>query len=411
MSVNNGRITAPISHKDPYVALGVRPLRNVGYDDGYICHNGHGKTNRFSKHKPIIYPTEKDLTDTQFVGHPSQTNNGIYYGLKMGTVWGRLADIHDATFEYTPPAGGDAQPYRWGDFDGYDHNARITPLASIVTSVINYGSVQAFGCQIVHDLNNTTGVSLDDIFTFMRQSGKDIFSLANAYPCVIMTRQGGTTHAVRALKCSDTNAVTPLYYNGAWRQHYYFGLERGTLGDAAQILPTTNGTYPMTISVFLAGALTGTGFDLHDWCLTTDGNPAWGLPQAVGLYDACGKAITYKVFDDSPSGGNPSTWRVYVAGFVSTSTGIRFYVSSNLNDPKATYTMRVTVVGYYTNEKSFTIAQNKQINVDFTYNDLHMGPPNPPAGSVFTMSIEIYEGAISYSNMVYKAENQILTIQ
>lgn len=374
-----------------------------------VCRSA--KINKWSKHKPVIYPVPFGLTDSQRIGHSIQMAQGIYYGIKMGTIGGRLADIHNATFDYYPPQGGESQPWRIADFRGYNHNAQPTPIASELTKEIQYQSERAFACRIVHSPGNTTGVSWDDILTAMRQTGLDTFSLANAYPCLMITRKGGTTHAVRALKCYDTGDVTPLYYNGAWHERYYIGLEKGTLGDAAQLLPTTNGSWPLTVSVFLAGVLTGDHFDLHNWCLTNDGNPAWVLPQAVGLYDACGKSATYKVFDDSASGGNESTWRVYVASLTQISTGIRFVINSNLNTAGTTYRLYVNVAGCGSNEKTFTIPQNSSINLDFTWSELRMGPPAPAAGSVYTIGMQIHSmSGVSTTSLWWEGQ-KIITIQ
>lgn len=367
------------------------------------------KINKWSRHKPTIYPIPFDLSDSQYIGHSIQMAQGIYYGIKMGTIGGRLADIHNATFDYYPPQGGESQSWRIGDYRGYDHNAKPTPLVSELSKEIQYQSEQAFTCRIVHDTSNTTGVSWDDILTAMRQTSLDTFSLANAYPCLLLTRKGGTTHAVRALKCYDTRDVTPLYHNGSWHERYYIGLEKGTLGDAAQLLPTTNGTWALTVSVFLAGVLTGDHFDLHNWCLTNDGNPAWVLPQAIGLYDACGKSATYKVFDDSPSGGNESTWRVYVASLIQISTGIRFVTNSNSNTSGTTYRLFVDVAGCGSNEKTFTIPQNSSINLAFTWNELRIGPPAPAAGSTYTIRMQIHSmSGTSMTGLWWEGEKTVI---
>lgn len=369
------------------------------------------KINWQARNKPTIYPKDFDLTDAERIGHPKQTNNGIYFGIRMGTVYGRLADIHNATFEYLKPQGGAEEPWRIGDFRGYNQAARITPTASELTKVINYRAEQAFACRIVHNTNNNGGINLDEILTFMRQSGMDTFSLANAYPCLMLTRTGGTTHAVRALKCWDTKSPTPLYYNGSWHERYYIDMSEGSLGEAAQILPTSNGSWSVKASVFLAGVLSGTGFDLRQWCLTNDGNPSWVLPQAIGLYDACGKAATYKVYDDSPSGGNESTWRVYVASVTTISTGVRVTVNSNLNNPSTTYRIWVNVAGCGSNYKTFTMPQHSTLNVDFTYNDLHMGPPNPAAGSTFTLMMQMHSmSGTTATNLIWEGTKTLTVV-
>lgn len=120
MSYSNGTITAPISASEPYNVLGVSKLSS-GYDIGYICRNDHNKINKWSRHKPIRFETFGKLTDTQ----ASYVSWGL--DIKKGANNTDYETVKQ-TWEYLSPRGGSSEPYRLGDFDGYDHNA--TPFIS-----------------------------------------------------------------------------------------------------------------------------------------------------------------------------------------------------------------------------------------------------------------------------------------
>lgn len=150
---------------------------------------------------------------------------------------------------------------------------------------------------------------------------------------------------------------------------------------------------------------------MHNWCLTNDGNPAWVLPQAIGLYDACGKSATYTVFDDSPSGGNESIWRVYVASLTQISTGIRFVINSNRNTSSTTYRLFVDVAGCGSNSKTFTMPQYSSTNLDFTWNELRMGPPAPAAGSTYNIRMQIHSMSGTSATTLWWEGQKTITIQ
>ena len=115
MSNENGKITAPITASEPYNVLGVSKL-SIGYDIGYICRNEHNKINKWSRHKPIRFETFGKLTDTQ----ASYVSWGL--DIKKG-VNNTDYETVKQNWEYLAPRGGSSEPYRLGDFDGYDNNA------------------------------------------------------------------------------------------------------------------------------------------------------------------------------------------------------------------------------------------------------------------------------------------------
>ena len=95
-------------------------------DVGYLCSNQHGRINKWSKHKPVIW--NRITTDgTPYEWYKAQDG---YCGLGKVTAftYAGICDFYRGdsssdAWEYKPPTGGAAAPYRLGDFRLYDHNA------------------------------------------------------------------------------------------------------------------------------------------------------------------------------------------------------------------------------------------------------------------------------------------------
>lgn len=116
-----------ISVADIYKVLDVPP-RATGYDLGYICCNGHGKTNIWARYKPEAIGGSGPISDDQ-----RKTNN---YGLRptngLGTGYtpdmtgiNKLVKI---TWAYTPPSA--TQWHRVSDWNGYEAQAG-TPIGAV----------------------------------------------------------------------------------------------------------------------------------------------------------------------------------------------------------------------------------------------------------------------------------------
>lgn len=97
MTVSKGKITRPINFADPYTCLGVTPGTG-GYSPNVICSSP--RINPASKHKPIRGFGHEALTEAQFKGTPGDNAAGIYYGIKLGGMGGRIEYMHDCTYEY-----------------------------------------------------------------------------------------------------------------------------------------------------------------------------------------------------------------------------------------------------------------------------------------------------------------------
>lgn len=96
--------------------------RNVGY----LCSNQHGRTNKWSKYKPVIW-NRTNVDSTPYEWYKAQDG---FCGLGKATAftYAGICDFYrgdssSAAWEYKPPTGGANAPYRLGDFRRYDHNA------------------------------------------------------------------------------------------------------------------------------------------------------------------------------------------------------------------------------------------------------------------------------------------------
>ena len=116
MGYSNGTITAPVSASDPYAVLGVGKY-NDGYDWGYICSNRHGKTNMWSKFKPVRYSKPDDLSfeDRKYKG----------FGFEIMPPQEDAIRANAQKYAYLAPRGGQFNEwFRITDWIGYNHYAR-----------------------------------------------------------------------------------------------------------------------------------------------------------------------------------------------------------------------------------------------------------------------------------------------
>ena len=124
MSNSAGRISAPISlHADVYPVLGVAKTGTY-YDIGWVCSNAHGRTNKWSRNKPVRVNTQQALTDAQM--------KSVNFGLQMPSYYPQdfKGAINNATYTYLPPRPG-TDWCRITDFNNYSHIA-VSPLRDCV---------------------------------------------------------------------------------------------------------------------------------------------------------------------------------------------------------------------------------------------------------------------------------------
>lgn len=214
MTVSKGKITRPINFADPYNCLGVTATNGI-YDIATICSSP--RINPASKHKPIRGFGAEALTEAQFKGTPGDNAAGIYYGIKLGGMGGRIEFMHDCTYEYQRVRPG-TDWSRETDFELYDDNAKFNPIGTLPETVyidINAGRMDV---SVIYDTLNTTGVSLMDVLS----STSNSYTLKDYYPCLLVTTPRGKY--ARALwsqrydheLTGEYDGYVPMYDGGAW---------------------------------------------------------------------------------------------------------------------------------------------------------------------------------------------------
>jgi hypothetical protein len=126
---------------------------------GYLCSNQHGKTNRYSKYKPMRIAGLKEPTEAQMMeanyGYSIPEMMSVSNALNIVDGTSSVSAPSDYSLElspscgwwYYPPTGETAAPFRQGDFREYDGESTC-----VFGGVDNQGSV-------------TTSATSDVIFT------------------------------------------------------------------------------------------------------------------------------------------------------------------------------------------------------------------------------------------------------
>ena len=160
MAHSNGKITAPVG-----IDADIAPVLGVGsYDLGYLCSNAHGKINKWSKYKPVRYADMaiNDKLDTWWKGD-NNANCGLNVNVN-GDVLGSYKD--NSAYAYDPPRGGDKEPFRALDFNGYDHNAEVflrTRVLKDSVITVNYQAQQVYLYQIRYTKVSSNSIVLSDL--------------------------------------------------------------------------------------------------------------------------------------------------------------------------------------------------------------------------------------------------------
>lgn len=118
MSVNNGKITTPISIDDVKSVLG-EPSNDIAT----LCKSA--KVNMWAKYKPTCYPSP--FPDNWYEARDGNYGISIprYYTLESlyNAYFIGGDEKHDNGYSYERPSGGSTEPYRLGDFRGYNSKA------------------------------------------------------------------------------------------------------------------------------------------------------------------------------------------------------------------------------------------------------------------------------------------------
>lgn len=143
---------------------------------GYLCSNNHGKTNPFAKYKPVRLDSLKGRSDPgSFLVDDTRiplmystdwwrSRNGIC-GFNIpdsDILWN--PNVEEAVWQYLPPQGGANEPFRLGDFGGYEPNASSNLFTFSMPAKIYLN--KGFSCTLNIPKTNASGngLTLHDIY-------------------------------------------------------------------------------------------------------------------------------------------------------------------------------------------------------------------------------------------------------
>lgn len=217
--------TEGISTSEVAACLGDYRVTKFGRSIGMLCTSP--KINMWSWVKPIRNSSRKKLSRDDFKGTASDHANNIYYGIKINAslsanLTNALANVHNATFEYIRPTGGDTSPFRLLDFDGYNHRANPNPGAAWP----NEEGVLEGDWDDASDVGGSlTGIYVGynrdsdgvDFSALLQDSSVTLdYVLARAYPCLLVTDSKGNSYFT-ALYNASGGGATPLLYGGVYQ--------------------------------------------------------------------------------------------------------------------------------------------------------------------------------------------------
>lgn len=220
MSNANGLISAPIGlQPDLY---GVQGVQKVGtyFDLGYLTGNTPKKANIWAKNKPFILadfrgaPTDAQRKTGQFgLNMDFHFNPGTAAGLKeiFDTGWN---GTNNRGWNYRPPTGGNAAPFRMADFQGYNQNAKVPFFLNAGTGAVTFGGVTGL------PTGNITAQDMDALF------GWDLTGIGYG---LVYTLNDGTPQHIPAINTSAQATYPIVTSAGAIASYTYnFGTAAGT---------------------------------------------------------------------------------------------------------------------------------------------------------------------------------------
>lgn len=294
MSNSNGKITKPVDVRgDVAMVLSNGIISVAASDVAALC--SHANINPASKRKPIRYPSYEDLLPADFKGTSEDNNNGIYYGVRLGTKGNvNFKDLHSETLTYYRPRPG-TDWCRITDFDGYDHKAKFNPEGRM--GAYTYDSAISMPVNIDYYDTNTTGISIEDLLP-----DSDATRLKDYYPCVLLSEGSGTIASVwaRALSTKEDSYATSKLHNGsAYISQWYIPLKntdnngKGSSGSAKTIAELLATKY-FTVTIFFVRGITAAAFgsDLSKW--TDLGGTAGALQKGLVCPNAAGMKLEIK---------------------------------------------------------------------------------------------------------------------
>lgn len=289
-------------------------------DVGILCLSPN--INKWARFKPVEYPKNSPLLETEFKGTSEQNAENIYYGLQVPksapstTLTEDLAEMHEATFEYV---GKPTTWFRLSDFDGYSANAQPNPYASFnADSLVGYYDDSDFetggltGITVRYNDSNIRGVDFSTMLQDTNVTMNEV--LTKTFPCILVTDSKGETFFT-ALYCKEDtgdNGPRPLLKDGiyAGANQYYVKFAKEVYSATAGLFegpPWTSNQLGMKATIILvksASASTpllvtgGANFGTHWVHLDTLGHVSTGRPVVVP--GGVGKELVLRRYNSAP---------------------------------------------------------------------------------------------------------------
>ena len=327
MGHSNGKIFGPVSFEaDIFPVLNIPVNGATSAQDAFISDN----INPASKIKPIRGYGFEALTTAQFAGTAADNNQGIFYGLKVGDVFGYIKNLHDCTFEYQKVRPG-VDWLRGTDFDGYDQAAKFNPQGTLpALAHFDKTGADALSVHIDYSTSNKTGVDINDIIKVGNASVTA--TLGQSYPCILISDLARTKNWARALKRVQGNDYNTLQVQGAWQQGWYAEINEYSYSGASSSPESffkSEATRLVTVFFLNDISSTALGVDIRKWVDVTS--------LAVSIQGfACPAASAKQIqFKRSATAGIKYSWMMLA--------GNRATVSWEWVDPDPNITYKYTI--------------------------------------------------------------------
>lgn len=363
MANSNGVITVPVSLRDVCAVLGV-----TNQSVAHVCGNTHGKTNMWSRYKPVhIYGTLFVDRDVQWWKGSSGTAGFSFPSVNnYSEIPGKYTSGKMNGWLYVPPSGGATSPYRLGDFEKYKHDA-IAPISTFVCpKKIVAGDSFSCSCMGAADTDiekDTPGsVSFSDI-------SRDSLPLSEWYFGIVVTDASGTVKGRVAGPGKGPTATCTFdaatLTKGETYDVYPFLARNAMTQTSADI---TNTYIPLPL-VSPGSVEVSTAADVYDITITLDGEYSrspitnekiavtWSLEVKVKSTITINSGTVYVVTTDFNFGDTLQSYEGYTALDAATVTSSKPYTKLGMFsgiDKQRSYKILLylnTNVGVLTREK------------------------------------------------------------
>ena len=167
----------------PKTNLSIMDVRNCtgnpSLDLGTLCSKGQ-YINKWSKYKPVRYNFTTSRPSNWWKASDGNCGPDVR---GYTTITQLVTDLrNDVTFwGYLPPTGGSAQPYRLGDFAGYNSQAQQPVYCNELPNIVYKDASATIGMALdMNGVDTSSNLQLTDI------QGK--YPLSSYYPAVVVVR-------------------------------------------------------------------------------------------------------------------------------------------------------------------------------------------------------------------------------